>query len=73
MDAELGVVKSHLRLVEMALEERGKRLEKTRERLSRHYNKVAHTATMLVLVKELQVMIRADPDLWEPEFEEVPF
>jgi len=73
MDAELKVVRSHLRLVEMALETRQKRLEIKTGRLSRHFNRVKHTEVLLVMVRELQEMVLKDPDLWDDEPVHMPF
>jgi len=73
MDAELKVVRSHARLVEMALETRQKRLERTTERLSRHHNRIKHTKLLLVMVRELQEVVLKDPDLWDEEPVSQPF
>lgn len=73
MVTELKIVRSHLRLCAMALEERQKRLDNTTSKLSLHYNRVAHTAMMLELVQELQGLATQDPDLWEDEPDVVPF
>ena len=73
MDIELQVVRSHLRLAAMALQQRTRKLENTRSKLSRHYSTVAHTAALLVLLEELQGLVLQDPDLWDDEPENVPF
>ena len=73
MDNELAVVKSHLLLAEMALQARKKRLDTTSVRLSRHYNRVKHTAAMLDSVHYIRELVKEDPDLWEDEDEAVPF
>ncbi len=73
MDKELAAASAHARLMELALIERASRLDKTTSRLSRHYNRVAHTDALLAALKDLQGMIEQDPDLWSTEEEQIPF
>ena len=73
MDTELQVVADQLRLAEMALEHRLKKLENTRSKLSRHYNRVSHTTALLSLVQEMRGVVLQDPDVWDEEPDLVPF
>ncbi len=73
MDVELQVTHSHLKLILVALKQRQKRLVLASSRLSRHYNRTNHTATLIVLVEELQGVVLQDPDNWDDEPDLVPF
>lgn len=73
MDIELKTAAMHLRLAALALTERGSRLESARTRMSRHYNRVQHTAALIALLEELRGVIQQDPDLWDDNPDDVPF
>lgn len=73
MDTFIKVVKSHLRLCEMALEARTVVQANKKSKLSRHYARVRHTRAMLSLVRELQEIVDQDPDLWRDEDTHVGF
>ena len=73
MDAEFSVAQSHLKLCRLALNQRLKTLEARTSKQSRHYNRLKHTRSMLVLLMELEGMVMQDPDLWDDEPDLVPF
>jgi len=57
----------------MALKQRSKKLENTRSKLSRHYNRVSHTVALLYMVEEVRRVVKEDPDNWDEVTEEEPF
>ncbi len=73
MDEYLAAVTSHLRLAEQTLHLRLAKLERIKSRDSRHYNRLQHTRSMLLLVQELRGMSMQDPDMWDDEPDLVPF
>lgn len=73
MDSELAAARASIKLALQALEARRKRLENTRSKLSRHYNRVQHTAAMIGLLEQVAGVLLHDPDLWDDEPDSVPF
>lgn len=72
-DIQLVAARSQVRLALMAMEQRRKILAKLESKLSRHYNRVAHTEATIILMEELLGMMLQDPDHWDDEPELVPF
>lgn len=73
MDTELSVAKSHLTGAGLVLRHRHKRLENTRSRMSRHYNRLQHTDILISLIEEILGLIEQDPDMWDDNPDIVPF
>lgn len=73
MDSELATAQAHIKLAYQVLEHRLKRLESTRSKLSRHYNRLAHTRAMIELLQQIAGLVHQDPDLWDDEPESIPF
>ena len=73
MDVEYVTCRSKLQLALMAMRERERRLRRTRNRLSRHYNRLQHTVIVVALLEELLGVMEQDPDNWEDEPDLIPF
>jgi predicted metal-dependent HD superfamily phosphohydrolase len=73
MDADQRMIELMLKRAVEAAEHRLNTLETTTTRMSRHYNKLTHTMTMLSLLQELVAIARADPDHWDDPDESLPF
>lgn len=73
MDEYMQSVTSQLKLADLMLHARLAKLERQTDRPSRHYNRLQHTRSMLLLVQELRGMALQDPDMWEDEPDLVPF
>lgn len=73
MDTELSVTLGQLKLASQALSQRQKRLEGTTTKLSTHYSKLKHTATLLAMIAEVYAVLHEDPDLWDTDPYEPPF
>lgn len=73
MDVELTQAAGQLRLALLVLQHRRKRLQNTKTKLSRHYNRVQHTEALIGLLEELNGLVLQDPDNWDSEPELVPF
>lgn len=73
MDANLSVAESRVHLALNNMHDRLRLLEKISSKKSLHYNRVAHTKTIINLMSELLGVIKQDPDNWEDEPDLVPF
>lgn len=62
-----------LKLVQLVLEHRQKRLVSTTTKLSRHYSTLRHTDAMLAFLEEMQGVCQQDPTNWDDEPDLVPF
>lgn len=73
MDHFLEGVQSHLKLCRLLLEARLSKIENSKTKLSRDYNRMKHTRAMVGLIEELEGVVTQDPDNWDEEPESVPF
>lgn len=73
MDIELLTATRQVKLALITMRHRQARLETTRSKLSRHYNRLNHTRATIGLLEELAGMMIQDPDHWDDEPELAPF
>ncbi len=73
MDTDIRLVRGQLNTSLKMLKLRRQRLEESKQKLSRHFSKLAHTRAMEGLLEELLGLLHQDPDLWDDEPDIVPF
>lgn len=73
MDIHLQVARSNLKLAEMALQERLKKIAARPKGMILRRNQATHTLAMLSLIAEIILISSHDPETWWENDDPVPF